>query len=218
MREYVHRFIPSPTGLSNGLLLLHGTGGNESSLLELGAALDPEAALLAPRGKSLEEGAPRFFRRFSEGVFDEDDVRRRADELGDWIGRAKAEYGLTSLIAAGFSNGANMATSLMLLRPDAVDHVVAFRGQIVLQLTVLPDLRSRRVLLLQGERDRYASREFSAPLASQFAQSGAIVEQHWVPSGHTVTRGDLQIAQHWLRATCSLSSDSPMDRQAEASA
>jgi len=205
MTEFVHRFVPSPTGLSHGLLLLHGTGGNENTLIELGLALDPEAAILSPRGRSMEEGAPRYFRRFAESVFDEADVRRRASELAEWIFHQRAVLGLKSLIVVGFSNGANMATSLMLLHPETVDHLIAIRGQHVLHLDRLPDLSLRRVLLLHGDRDRYASREEGDRLAIQLENAGAGVERHGLPAGHTLTRGDVQLAQHWLRATAPLS-------------
>src|SRR5437868_14466315 len=89
---FVHRFEPGESNRT--LLLLHGTGGNENDLLELGRAIDPDAALLSPRGKVLENGAPRFFRRLAEGVFDEADVVRRAEELSQFLGRASQAYGI----------------------------------------------------------------------------------------------------------------------------
>src|SRR6187401_1722620 len=107
--DFIHQFVP---GTSNRtLLLLHGTGGNERDLIALGRELDPNAALLSPRGRVLENGMPRFFRRFAEGVFDEEDVIRRANELADFIGTAATKYEFASadVTAVGYSNGANIA-------------------------------------------------------------------------------------------------------------
>ncbi|MFL1875876.1 alpha/beta hydrolase, partial [Hansschlegelia beijingensis] len=115
--RHLHRFIPATEPSRPPLLLLHGTGGDENDLLPLGQALAPGSALLAPRGNVLEGGAPRFFRRLREGVFDEDDVRRRAHDLADFVAEARDAYGLRKPAALGFSNGANIAAAVLLLRP-----------------------------------------------------------------------------------------------------
>src|ERR1700689_4746260 len=115
-----HRFVEGESGDGVTLLLLHGTGGDESDLIPLGQALAPGAALLSPRGKVLENGMPRFFRRLAEGVFDEDDVRRRAQELAVFIVEPRARYGIPPPIALGYSNGANVAAAILLLRPEAL--------------------------------------------------------------------------------------------------
>lgn len=119
---FIHRYLPSSGESSRVLLLLHGTGGNENDMLSLGRELDPNASLLSPRGNVLENGAPRFFRRFAEGVFDEEDAARRANELADFISAAANEYkfGRDQLIAVGYSNGANIASVMMLLRPESL--------------------------------------------------------------------------------------------------
>ena len=104
-----HRFVPATAAGKPPILLLHGTGGDENDLLPLGQTIAPGAALLSPRGKVLEGGMPRFFRRLAEGVFDEHDVRRRANELADFVLEARDAYGLDAPIAVGFSNGANIA-------------------------------------------------------------------------------------------------------------
>src|SRR5436309_7494947 len=121
---FIHRFVPTPSAQqAPTLLLLHGTGGNEHDLLDLGRMLDPAAALLSPRGQVLENGMPRFFRRLAEGVFDLDDLRRRTSELADFVDAARRTYDLgpTPPIAVGFSNGANIAASTLLLRPGTLD-------------------------------------------------------------------------------------------------
>src|SRR5256885_1712230 len=114
--DFIHEFVP---GTSNRtLLLLHGTGGNERDLIALGRQLDPNAALLSPRGKVLENGMPRFFRRLAEGVFDLQDLKHRTNELADFVAAAAQHYGFASdnLVAVGYSNGANIAASMLLLR------------------------------------------------------------------------------------------------------
>src|ERR1700760_3071890 len=116
---FIHRFQPADSHRT--LLLLHGTGGDENDLLQVGAAIDPDAALLSPRGKVLENGAPRFFRRLAEGVFDEEDVVRRAQELSAFVREASETYGIdrAKLVAVGYSNGANIAAAIWLLGLDA---------------------------------------------------------------------------------------------------
>src|SRR4030095_11369308 len=128
MTDFTYRFIPG-TG-DRTLLLLHGTGGNENDLLPLGRSIDPDAALLSPRGKILENGAPRFFRRLAEGVFDEEDVVRRAHELSDFIKAAIAEYRIESsqFVAVGYSNGANIAAAMILLGVGAFSRSILFRA------------------------------------------------------------------------------------------
>src|ERR671928_2101517 len=108
---FVHQFIPAQTADAPTLLLLHGTGGDEYDLLDLGRTLYPQAALLSPRGQVLENGMPRFFRRLAEGVFDEADVRRRAVELADFVEEARQAYGLAAPVALGYSNGAHIAAA-----------------------------------------------------------------------------------------------------------
>src|ERR1041385_2068014 len=134
--EFIHRFIPPTGGNSAGriLLLLHGTGGNENNMVPLGRDLDPTAALLSLRGNVLENGMPRFFRRIAEGVFDEADVIRRANELADFIGIAAAQYNFdpVQLTAVGYSNGANIAAAVFLLRPGTIRSAVLFRAMVPL--------------------------------------------------------------------------------------
>ena len=110
--SFIHRFKPATEPGRPPLLLLHGTGGNEDDLLPLGNMIAPGSALLSPRGKVLEGGMPRFFRRLQEGVFDEEDVRRRAQELADFIEQAREAYGLSAPVAVGFSGVTGAAPKL----------------------------------------------------------------------------------------------------------
>ena len=130
--SFIHRFEPATEPGRPPLLLLHGTGGDEDDLLPLGRMLSPGSALLSPRGKVLEDGMPRFFRRLAEGMFDEDDVRRRAHELADFIAQARQSYNLAALIAVGFSNGANIAAALLQLRPEALAGAALLRAMVPL--------------------------------------------------------------------------------------
>src|SRR5262252_8002414 len=130
--SHLHRFVPATVSGKSPILLLHGTGGDENDLQPLGQTVAPGAALLSPRGKVLEGGMPRFFRRLAEGVFDEQDVRRRANELADFVHEARSAYGLTAPIALGFSNGANIAAAVLLLRPEALAGSVLLRAMVPL--------------------------------------------------------------------------------------
>src|SRR5438128_2631452 len=142
--NFTHRFVPARESPPRRvLLLLHGTGGDENDMLPLGRELDPEAALLSPRGKILENGMPRFFRRLAEGVFDEADVIKRANELADFVGAAAAryEFDANQLIAVGYSNGANIAAAVLLLRPGTIISAVLFRAMVPLTPASEPNLR-----------------------------------------------------------------------------
>src|SRR3954462_13844009 len=130
--DFIHKYEPANNGSDRTLLLLHGTGGDETDLLGLARAIDENAALLSPRGKVLEHGMPRFFRRLAEGVFDEEDVRTRAHELADFIEAARKEYGIAAPVALGYSNGANIAAAVMLLRPEALAGGVLLRAMVPL--------------------------------------------------------------------------------------
>jgi predicted esterase len=128
---FIHRFEKGRPE-ERPLLLLHGTGGDENDLIPLARMIAPTASFLSPRGKVLENGMPRFFRRLAEGVFDEDDVRRRANELADFVTNARSQYGITSPIALGYSNGANIAAAALLLRPSELAGAILLRAMLPL--------------------------------------------------------------------------------------
>src|SRR5258707_12681072 len=151
--DFIHEFLPG--GSARTLLLVHGTGGNERDLIPLGRELDPNAALLSPRGKVLENGMPRFFRRLAEGVFDLEDLKIRTNELADFVAAATQHYGFASdnVIAVGYSNGANIAASMLLLRPEILRGAVLFRAIVPLVPENLPDLSSLHVWIGAGSED-----------------------------------------------------------------
>lgn len=204
---FTHTFTPGADSSKPTLLLLHGTGGNEHDLMPLGDALSPGASLLSPRGKVLESGMPRFFRRLAEGVFDEEDLRRRALELADFVSAAATHYGFDSarVTAVGYSNGANIASAVLLLRPGTLRGAVLFRGMVPLVPDPLPSLHAR-VLVSNGRADPIVSLAETERLAALLGRAGADVDVRLHPAGHQLTQADLAAAQAWLRAESVLSS------------
>jgi phospholipase/carboxylesterase/glyoxalase family protein len=199
--EFIHRFIPATeTDSEITLLLLHGTGGNEADLLPLGRELLPGAALLSPRGRVLENSMPRFFRRLAEGVFDIDDLIFQTHELNDFIRGASRKYdlGRSKLVAVGYSNGANIAASLLLLHPDTLAGAVLFRAMVPFVPDFVPNLEHASIFLSAGVRDSIVPRDNTERLATMFAGFGAEIETHWHPGGHELGQDDLVAAQQWL--------------------
>jgi phospholipase/carboxylesterase len=196
---FAHRFLPGSPSLPV-LLLLHGTGGDESDLLPLGEALLPGAPRLSPRGKVLENGMPRFFRRLAEGVFDLDDLRKRTDELADFVEAATEAYGLNGhrTIAVGLSNGANIAASMLLLRPGALGGALLIRPMVPLVPETRPDLRGVSVQINAGQVDPLVPPPQSEALAQLLTDAGASVKLHWIAGGHALTREDLEAGREWF--------------------
>jgi phospholipase/carboxylesterase len=196
--SFVHRFEPATTPARPPLLLLHGTGGDENDLVPLGARIAPGSALLSPRGKVRENGMPRFFRRIAEGVFDLDDLKARAHELGDFVEQARAAYALEKPIAVGFSNGANVATALMLLRPEALAGAILMRGTAPFAPDELPNLSGVPVLILSGSADPLVAADRAAALADLLTRAGADVSAVEIDAGHGLTPHDIALATGWL--------------------
>jgi predicted esterase len=196
---FIHRFEPGKSART--LLLLHGTGGDENDLLGLGRAIDPNAALLSPRGKILENGAPRFFRRLAEGIFDEADVVHRAHELADFIKAAAASYRFdpNHLVVIGYSNGANIAAAMILLGVAKFSRAVLFRPMVPLsQLQTLPALKTTHVLLSAGKFDPIARVQIVESLADLLRRAGAEVTVRIGLSGHQLIPEDITAAREWL--------------------
>jgi predicted esterase len=197
--EHVFRAASDPSAPT--LLLLHGTGGNEHDLIPLADAIAPTAAVLSPRGKVLEGHMPRFFRRLAEGVFDLDDLRVRTRELADFVEASAARYGFdaTRVVAVGFSNGANIAASLLLLEPGVLTGAILFRAMVPIVPDPLPSLPRTRILMSNGRADPLIPAAQAEALAELFRRCGADVTLEWQAGGHNLAKRDLELAAKWIQ-------------------
>ena len=198
--DFIHEFVPGRS--ERTLLLLHGTGGNERDLLSLGRELDQNASLLSPRGQVLENGMPRFFRRLAEGVFDLEDLKRRTHELADFVAAAAEHYQFSAeqVIAVGYSNGANIAASILLLRPQTLHGAILFRAMVPLMPPAQPDLSSVRVWIGAGDQDPIIPTSESQRLAELLRGSGAHVTVRFFNAGHNLTNDEIEAARDWLKS------------------
>jgi phospholipase/carboxylesterase/glyoxalase family protein len=197
---FAHRFVPGVDPSGPVLLLLHGTGGDEDDLLGLGKVLLPEAGLLSPRGKVLENGAPRFFRRLAAGVFDEPDLIARTAELASFVRAAAVTYEFDPkrVIGVGFSNGANIAASMLLLHPGVLHAAVLFRAMVPLTPPAMPDLSGVPVYLSAGRFDAMIPPANAEKLAAMLRDASADVTLAWTPQGHNLTPDEVDAARRWL--------------------
>ncbi len=198
--SFIHRYETPARADAPTLLLLHGTGGDENDLLPLGKNLMPDAGMLSPRGKVLEQGMPRFFRRLAEGVFDEEDLKRRTSELADFVAEAAEHYTFDArrVIAVGFSNGANIAASLLLSRPSVLAAAVLFRAMVPFVPEAPPAAGGVSVLLSNGASDPLISAAETERLAGLLRAAGADVTVEVQPAGHHLTQRDVTQARLWL--------------------
>jgi phospholipase/carboxylesterase len=196
--DFIHVYEPGADHHRPPLLLLHGTGGDERDLLGLGRAVAPGASLLSPRGQVLEGAMPRFFRRLAEGVFDEDDLRRRTQDLADFVEDARRRYGLAAPVAVGFSNGANIAASLLLLRPGVLAGAALLRAMSPFATPPQADLAGQRVLILSGAMDPIVPAADARRLAQTLSGHGASVDHRVLPAGHGLSQPDIGLLQSWL--------------------
>ena len=198
---FLHRFVPGEgPGADITLLLLHGTGGDENDLLPLGRVLLPGAALLSPRGQVLEHGMPRFFRRLAAGVFDEEDLIARTHDLVRFIERAAAAYGRDPgrIVAVGFSNGANIAASALLLHPGVFRAAVLLRPMVPFEPRTTPQIPGTPVLLSAGRLDPIVPVANSERLAELLRDAGASVTLRYTMAGHELGAEEVAMAHRWL--------------------
>jgi phospholipase/carboxylesterase len=197
--DFIHEFVPGNSNRT--LLLLHGTGGNERDLIPLGRELDPNAFLLSPRGKILENGMPRFFRRLAEGVFDLDDLKTRTNELADFVAAAVRHYDLAAdnIVGVGYSNGANIAASILLLRPEIMHAAILFRAMVPLIPNKLPDLSAAHVWIGAGDQDPIIPSSETQRLVDLLRDAGADVTIRFFRAGHGLTNSEIEAAGQWLR-------------------
>ena len=199
---FTYRYDP-PTDPASGaptLLLLHGTGGDENDLIPLGQSLSPGAGLLSPRGKVSENGAPRFFRRLAEGVLDQEDLAVRTAELAAFIGAAATQHGFDAgrVVAVGFSNGANIAASLLFRDPGVLRGAALLSPMLPFEPESLPDLSGTDVFIGAGQMDSLVPAGQVDQLASLYEEAGANVALHWEAGGHQITRPEVDAARTWL--------------------
>lgn len=199
LEGFTYRFDPNETG-DRTLLLLHGTGATENDLIPLGAALDPTANLLSPRGQVLENGMPRFFRRFEEGVLDVEDLKSRTHGLVRFVEVASREHGFDAsrVVAVGYSNGANIAASTLLLRPDVLQAAVLLRPMFVYEPDPMPALDGVGVFIASGRNDPLIDPADAERLARLLEAAGADVKLSWSPGGHPLESNEVQDAATWL--------------------
>jgi phospholipase/carboxylesterase len=200
---FIHSFVPPKSNAKEAvptLLLLHGTGGNEDDLIPLGKELAPNASILSVRGKVLENGMPRFFRRLEEGVFDMEDLKIRTDELAEFVVKSSSAYMLDPerVIAVGYSNGANIAASVLLRRPEVLAGAILFRAMVPFIPTVMPDLSKKSIILLEGLYDPIVTKAEAESLLELFTKTQSSVTLKWQNSGHNLTQEDIIAAKKWL--------------------
>jgi len=197
---FVHVFVAPKQPKSPTLLLLHGTGGDEQDLLPLARQLWPSAALLGVRGKVLENGMPRFFRRFAEGVFDVEDLKFRTDELAHFIDAAGERYAFSNkqLIVVGYSNGAHIAASLILLHPHYLAAAVLFRPMVPFVPELVRDFSHIPVFIGAGRLDPVVPSGQVEELGTIFESGGADVTISWRQAGHELGEDDIHVAKTWL--------------------
>jgi predicted esterase len=200
LTTYTHRYLPPQGDDPRTLLLLHGTGGDENDLIQLGQMLAPDAGLLSPRGTVNENGAARFFKRLAEGVFDLDDLRARTADLVAFIAAAAEKYvfDATKVVGVGFSNGANIATSVLLTSPDTLSAAALFRPMVPFVPDKPVPLTGKRIFIGAGEDDPIVPRDHPYRLAELLQLCGADVKTEWQPGGHSLTRADVSKAYEWL--------------------
>jgi len=186
------------------LLLLHGTGGNELDLLPLAGKIDDEANFLSVRGNILENGMPRFFRRIAEGVFDEEDLIFRTKELNEFLDDAAEKYGFDrgNMVAIGYSNGANIAASLLFHYQHALKAAILHHPMVPRRGIDLPDLTGKSVFIAAGINDPICPPKESEELQYLLEKANADVELHWENRGHQLTAQEVEAAASWYRARC----------------
>ena len=198
---FIHRFVPTENNTTDvTLLLLHGTGGDENDLIDLGKMLLPGAALLSPRGKVLEHGMPRFFRRLAEGVFDLADLQQRTDELAEFIHTASTIYHFDAekVVAVGFSNGANIAANMLLQQPTVLAGAALLHPMMPFEPEQAVHLEGKPVFIGAGHRDPIVPASNTEHLAKLLKQFGANVTESWSNGGHTITHEEVRAAKSWL--------------------
>ena len=203
---FIHKYLPSSSKTSQKkartALLLHGTGANENDLIPIASmiAQDGNVNILSPRGKVLENGVlPRFFARLSEGVFDIEDLKFRTNELADFVLSASKKYDFdpSLVVAIGYSNGANIAASMLLLRPEVLRAAILFRATLPLVPDKMPKLTGKKIFMSSGRYDAVVPHQSVSQLKGLFEGAGAKVTLNWEDSSHELTEDEVEKARLW---------------------
>ncbi|MDP9202485.1 MAG: alpha/beta hydrolase [Gemmatimonadota bacterium] len=198
---FIHRFLPAEdSGSGETLIVLHGTGGDENYLVGIGQAIAPGAAILSPRGNVSENGALRFFKRLAEGVFDPKEVHSRAEELTRFIRAAISKYGLDAsrIYALGYSNGANIASTVMFIEPGLLQGAILFRPMLVFEPEERADLSGSSVFISAGRMDPIVPVSSVERVAELFESSHSEVTLKWQLAGHNLVPSEVREAAEWL--------------------
>ena len=200
MSDHIHRFLPSASPDAPTILALHGTGGDENDLLPLARMVSTDAAVLSPRGNVLEHGMPRFFKRLSEGVFDLPDLHARTADLAQFIASASAKYKFdpSRVVALGYSNGANIAASLLLSHPGVLKGGILLRAMVPFEPDHPPSLQGTSVLISAGREDPMIPQASTSRLAALLKQAGADVTLSWYDTGHGLVPREMEQATRWF--------------------
>ena len=201
--EFTHRFVPGAMASAPTILALHGTGGDEHDLVPLARMIDGDSAILSLRGRVLEDGKPRFFRRLAEGVFDQEDLRQQTIALGQFIDEAAARYHFNRarVVALGYTNGANIAASLLLTEPNALAGAILLRPMVPFEPTSPPALNGIPILISAGRKDPIVPSTNTERLAALLQTSGASVTLLWQETGHALSPIELEQVTDWWRKT-----------------
>jgi predicted esterase len=198
---FIHRFVPAEhNATGDTLVVLHGTGGDENDLIGIGQAIAPGAAIVSPRGNVLENGAPRFFKRLAEGVFDPKEVRSRAEELARFIRAAVVTYRLdpARVFALGYSNGANIASTIMFVEPEILRGAILFRPMLVYEPSEMNDLTGSAVFISSGRMDPIVPAESVERLVELFDEAHAEVTLKWQLAAHSLVPSEVHEAAEWF--------------------
>ncbi len=181
------------------LLLLHGTGGNEYDLLPLAKQVDAEANVLSVRGNVSENGMPRFFKRLAEGVFDEEDLIFRTKELNEFLDEAALmyEFDRENIMAIGYSNGANIAASLLFHYENTLKGAILHHPMVPRRDIDLPDLSEQSIFIAAGTNDPICLPEESKELLELLEGANATVDIHWEDNGHQLMQTEVSAASNW---------------------
>ena len=201
--DFHHRFVPGALISAPTILALHGTGGDENDLVPLARMIDGDSAILSPRGRVSENGMPRFFRRIAEGVFDVEDLREQTAALAGFIDEAAARYHFdrTRVVALGYSNGANIAASLLLSVPNSLMGAILLRPMVPFEPSAPPALSNMPILISAGRRDPIVPTALSERLGELLQQSGANLTMLWQETGHALSPSELEEVSAWWRRT-----------------